>query len=66
MFLHTFCFPINCLIRYLIPEVLERFGQPTIAGAIIADTILNYNDTRGSQEVWGGQTFAFKQKCAKN
>ena len=33
--------------RFLIPDVLLRFGQTEIGGALILDTLLNRNRTLG-------------------
>ena len=48
---------------FLIPEVVKRFGHESIAGAIVADTILNYNDTEGSQEVGSTKKDAHLTTC---
>ena len=37
--------------RYLIPQILRKYGQSDIGGAFIADTIMNLNRTINSQEV---------------
>ena len=36
--------------RFLIPDVLLRFGQTEISGAIILDTLLNRNRSIGTVE----------------
>ena len=33
--------------RFLIPEVMAKFGQKKIKGAYVIDTIMNYNTTEG-------------------
>ena len=41
--------------RYLVPEVLRKYGQSEIGGAFIVDTIMNLNHTVNSQnlpDVW--------------
>lgn len=52
------CFPFLLLQgsnefvkRYLIPQILRKYGQSDIGGAFIADTIMNLNRTINSQEV---------------
>ena len=50
---------MDSFFRYLIPEVLRKFNQLGISGAIIADTIMNYNSTPGSQEVFTSKHFPF-------
>ncbi len=37
--------------RFLIPDVLKRFGQNGMSGAIVIDTVLNANATSGSQDL---------------
>ena len=37
--------------RFLIPDILRKFGQSTIGGAFIADTMMNFNSTLKSQEI---------------
>jgi hypothetical protein len=37
--------------RFLLPHVLKRFGQKEWAGAIVADTLLAFNDSLGSQHL---------------
>ena len=37
--------------RFLIPNILRKFGQSTIGGAFIADTMMNLNTTLNSQEI---------------
>ena len=37
--------------RFLIPEVLLRFGQKEISGAIILDTLLNCNRSLGTKYI---------------
>ena len=34
--------------RFLIPEVMSKFGQKRIKGAFVIDTIMNYNSTEGN------------------
>ena len=35
----------------MIPEILRKYGQSTIGGAFIADTMMNLNTTVNSQEI---------------
>ena len=37
--------------RFLIPQILRKYGQNDIAGAFILDTVLNFNSSAHSQEI---------------